>query len=395
MVNAEPCNSVFKAVQYHLVADASAGNVASINKATVSMGFATAQHWIKPQSGSRYPFVCSCVDRPEPLSPGLVHAGSKLQLSSSLHVAGLRDGDEVSCVLGGDDVKVGAHKFGFGFGAIINGSLKIWGCEPYFQMSATQRKRLENDVLEVFFTETAVAAIKANGEVVTCGDRTGGGDSEKVQDQLVDVTSITGTMSAFSALRADGKVVCWGDPDDGGDSSHVQGQLCGIRHVFPCQHAFAAVTEAGRVVTWGRPDEGGDSSQVQDELFGVRNIVASVHAFAALRRDGQVVTWGSCEAGGDSSSVREKLRKVRTVYASKFAFAAVKEEGTVVTWGPAEHGGLTAIRSFNTMHPNPSVQSFQRLNRKKETKLASKIPLPPCQFVFIAKFTMIWQRTLF
>ena len=83
---------------------------------------------------------------------------------------------------------------------------------PTSKCLAKQRKRLENDVLEVFFTETAVAAIKANGEVVTCGDRTGGGDSEKVQDQLVDVTSITGTMSAFSALRADGKVVCWGDP---------------------------------------------------------------------------------------------------------------------------------------------------------------------------------------
>ena len=115
------------------------------HKATVSIGFATTRHWIKPQSGSQYSFVFpafSCVDLPEPLSPGLVHAGSKLQLSSSLHVAGLRDGDEISCVLGGDDVKVGAHKFGSGFGAIINGSLIIWGCEPYFQMSCEATKEI-------------------------------------------------------------------------------------------------------------------------------------------------------------------------------------------------------------------------------------------------------------
>ncbi|CAL1135104.1 unnamed protein product [Cladocopium goreaui] len=270
---------------------------------------------------------------------GLVSAGSKLQVSSSLRSAGLKDGAEVSAVLGGDDVTVKAHKFGWGFGAIINTSLAIWGHELYFKLSPEQRKRTEQDVLELFFTETAVAAIKADGEVVTCGDDGAGGDSHLVQSQLVDVISISGTSGAFAAVRADGSVVCWGNPDAGGDCKNVQDQLQKIRQVFSCQNAFAAVTDTGRVVTWGQPDEGGDSSAVQSQLVGVKHIVGSVHAFAAILRDGSVVSWGADYAGADSSLVKEKLTKVKAVYASKFAFAALKEDGTVVTWGPPEHGG--------------------------------------------------------
>jgi len=298
--------------------------------------------------------------------PGLVSAGSKLQVSSSLRSAGLKDGAEVSAVLGGDDVTVKAHKFGWGFGAIINTSLAIWGHELYFKLSPEQRKRTEQDVLELFFTETAVAAIKADGEVVTCGDDGAGGDSHLVQSQLVDVISISGTSGAFAAVRADGSVVCWGNPDAGGDCKNVQDQLQKIRQVFSCQNAFAAVTDTGRVVTWGQPDEGGDSSAVQSQLVGVKHIVGSVHAFAAILRDGSVVSWGADYAGADSSLVKEKLTKVKAVYASKFAFAALKEDGTVVTWGPPEHGGLheadlyviVDMRGWDSMGYRSGCRSF-------------------------------------
>ena len=271
---------------------------------------------------------------------GLVFAGAKLQVSSNLQLAGLKDGADVTGVLDVNDITVKAHKFGWGFGAIINGSLKIWGYEPYFELSQEQRKKTETDVLELFFTETAVAALMADGGVVTCGDQNGGGDSQLVKDQLVDIASISGTSQAFAALKTDGTILCWGNPDSGGDCTSVQTSLHGIRQVFPCQNAFAAVTETGRVITWGQQDEGGDSTEVQSQLIGVKHIVSSAHAFAAILRDGSVVSWGSHDAGGNSISVREKLTKVKAVYASKYAFAAVTEDGGVVTWGPSEHGGL-------------------------------------------------------
>eukprot|EP00490_Sorites_sp_Unknown_P011522 CAMPEP_0114686172 /NCGR_PEP_ID=MMETSP0191-20121206/61231_1 /TAXON_ID=126664 /ORGANISM="Sorites sp." /LENGTH=71 /DNA_ID=CAMNT_0001971427 /DNA_START=1 /DNA_END=213 /DNA_ORIENTATION=- len=71
-------------------------------------------------------------------------------------------------------------------------------------MTNEQKKMTEQDVLELFFTETAVAAMKVNGEIVTCGDANAGGDSHLVQDQLVDVASIVGNSRAFAALKLDG-----------------------------------------------------------------------------------------------------------------------------------------------------------------------------------------------
>lgn len=78
-----------------------------------------------------------------------------------------------------------------------------------------------------------------------------GGDSSAVQDQLFDVQHIQATESAFAAIRADGVVVCWGNPHDGGDCAEVQDQLIDVTHVQATSRAFAAIRSDGTVVTWG------------------------------------------------------------------------------------------------------------------------------------------------
>ena len=65
-------------------------------------------------------------------------------------------------------------------------------------------------------TSYAFAALKANGTVVTWGDKTEGRDCSKVQAQLIDVQHISSTSEAFAALKADGTVVAWGGPYQGG-----------------------------------------------------------------------------------------------------------------------------------------------------------------------------------
>ena len=60
---------------------------------------------------------------------------------------------------------------------------------------------------------------------MTWDDPNEGGDSSRVQDQLRNVQQISSTNSAFAAILADGTVVTWGDPNEGGDSSRVQDQL--------------------------------------------------------------------------------------------------------------------------------------------------------------------------
>ena len=57
---------------------------------------------------------------------------------------------------------------------------------------------------------------------MTWGAAECGGDSSGVQDQLRNVEQIWGTDSAFAAILADGTVVTWGNPECGGDSSEVQ-----------------------------------------------------------------------------------------------------------------------------------------------------------------------------
>jgi alpha-tubulin suppressor-like RCC1 family protein len=78
-------------------------------------------------------------------------------------------------------------------------------------------------------------------------------------DGTIDVTQVFSTEWAFAALRADGSVVTWGDADYGGDSSAVATSLDGtidVTQVFSNYNAFAALRADGSVVTWGDADSG-------------------------------------------------------------------------------------------------------------------------------------------
>lgn len=81
------------------------------------------------------------------------------------------------------------------------------------------------------------------------------------------VKSIFSTNTAFAALKTDGSVVTWGDHRYGGDSSAVEAQLSSdVQTIFSTKRAFAALKIDGSVVTWGRADGGGDSTAVAAQL---------------------------------------------------------------------------------------------------------------------------------
>jgi len=91
----------------------------------------------------------------------------------------------------------------------------------------------------------------------------------------------------FVALLENGEVVTWGDVTKGGDSSHIRKQLnkAKIKHIYTTERAFAAVIEGGGVITWGHPDFGGDSSKLKKRLNSsvpVRQIFSTRGAFAAV-----------------------------------------------------------------------------------------------------------------
>ncbi|WP_413440342.1 SwmB domain-containing protein [Synechococcus sp. MIT S1220] len=190
---------------------------------------------------------------------------------------------------------------------------------------------------------TAFAALKDDGSVITWGNGTSGGDSSSVEEELSSgVSQIFGNNYAFAALKDDGSVITWGSKSFGGNSSSVSSSLSsGVSKIFSNFGAFAALKDDGSVITWGSTNEGGDSSSVSSSLSsGVSKIFSNFGAFAALKDDGSVITWGSTNEGGDSSSVSSSLSSgVSQLFSTSSAFAALKDDGSVITWGYTNHGG--------------------------------------------------------
>ncbi|WP_413681483.1 Ig-like domain-containing protein [Prochlorococcus sp. MIT 1327] len=224
-----------------------------------------------------------------------------------------------------------------------DGSVVSWGDSRYGGDSSSVDLELSSGVNQIFSTKKAFAALKDNGSVVTWGDSSWGGDSSSVDLELSSgVNQIFSNNYAFAAVKDDGSVVTWGESDWGGDSSSVAADLSsGINQIFSSYGAFAAVKDDGSVVSWGDSERGGDSSSVDLELSsGVNQIFSNDFAFAALKDDGSVVSWGHSSNGGDSSSVDLELSSgVNQIFSTTFAFAAVKDDGSVVSWGDSRYGG--------------------------------------------------------
>ena len=98
--------------------------------------------------------------------------------------------------------------------------------------------------------------------------------------------------SAFAAVHANGSVIAWGDPQHGGNCDSVKEALSrNVQHIYCTEYAFAAVKTDGSVITWGLPHAGGDSEAVKEALNdGVLHIYSTESAFAAVKTDGSVVT---------------------------------------------------------------------------------------------------------
>ncbi|MFN9631551.1 MAG: hypothetical protein ACK59A_15190 [Cyanobacteriota bacterium] len=222
--------------------------------------------------------------------------------------------------------------------------------------------------------ETAFAALRSDGTVVTWGSPARGGDGggvdlDRPSDNLT-VTQIYSSSDAFAALRSDGSVVSWGVSYLGGDSSGVDfdGPANNLvaTQIFSSQGAFAALRSDGSVVTWGNSFFGGDSSSVDfdgpDNNLKTIQIFSTFAAFAALRSDGSVVTWGSSVDGGDASDVdfngQKNNLKVTQIFSSLQSFAALRSNGSVVTWGSQPYGGNSDGVDFNGPNNNRRVQQI-------------------------------------
>ena len=234
--------------------------------------------------------------------------------------------------------------------------------------------KLKSGVKTIYSTNRAFAALKEDGSVITWGSNSMGGNTvvinngniiKDVSDKLKNgVKAIYSTESAFAALKEDGSVVTWGDIVGGGGMAvvDISGNIIkdvsdklksGVKTIYSNAGSFAALKEDGSVITWGSIYSGGDKAvcdmdeniikDVAEQLkSGVKTIYRSSNAFAALKEDGSVVTWGNTYSGGDSSSVANKLKSgVIAIYSNANAFVALKEDGSIVGWGNRDFGGYS------------------------------------------------------
>ena len=245
-----------------------------------------------------------------------------------------------------DDILIIFNKFGYQqypSKSFSPGIVKTWGTTGQGGDSSSVSASLVN-VVAVYATTYAFAALKTDGTVVTWGDTNYGGNSSSVSASLVNVVNIAANNNAFAALKNDGTVVTWGDATSGGDSSSVSASLVNVVAIRAAPlGAFAALKSNGTVVVWGSSNFGGSTTtpiNANASLVNVISIYSSNGAFAALKRDKTVVTWGGVSYGGSTSTAqRVSLVNVVAVYSNANNFAALKGDGTVVHWGTSSTNG--------------------------------------------------------
>ena len=271
--------------------------------------------------------------------------------TQSLEETGLEDGGNLT-VLAVEPI-LAANRSAMALSLQGGDKVVTWGKAENGGDSSAVQGKLKAGVQQIVATNSAFAAVLADGSVVTWGKSDYGGDSSAVQHRLKSVKQLVGNYGSFAALLADGSVVTWPVEDDqgtGGDSSAVQDQLGqNVKQLGATHGAFAAILTDGSVVAWGNPYAGGniERSIPADRLRNVKQFGESAfahEAFAAILEDGSVVTWGHEDEGANSEAVQHQLKSVKQVQGTNVAFAALKEDGSVITWGEGSGGDSSAVQ---------------------------------------------------
>jgi hypothetical protein len=258
-----------------------------------------------------------------------------------------------SATLGGNwflESHTGINLKGVYFTALIDEYKGLLFLEPYNRNYPTKSFAIGNaifwpgditiaDVVAIYFTEIAVAALKSNGSVLnTYGNVV-------VSSGVIAVYSTTET---FAALKSDGSAISWYDPGDGSSVSVMSISNSSVVSIYATQLAFAALKTDGSIIVWGNVDYGGTDPGI---ISGAVAVYSTYSAFAALKSDGSVVAWGLSDSGGTApTTVTAANSGVVSIYSTDSAFAALKTDGSVVAWGASDFGGTapTSVTNENS-----------------------------------------------
>lgn len=221
---------------------------------------------------------------------------------------------------------------------ILKNDNKLYGWGYYMSTSLIDNTKLATltDISSVHFTKSSCAALKTNGEVITWGTNSTGGDkadatygvrntSGNVDASLLNsssgVISISSNLNSFCALKSDGTVLCWGNQNKGGNPYNTtEGQGMVKDMATSDMHSFVKITNT-----------------VSNKKFYSMGSTIMDQGFAGLRSDGAIIVWGiNSEIKGSMTAT--DLKNARNFVDIKGGdyygvFAGIKSDGSVALFG--------------------------------------------------------------
>ena len=221
-----------------------------------------------------------------------------------------------------------------------DGSVVVWGDKDSGGKIGSKQSGLQG-VTRIVATKSAFAALRDNGSVVVWGNSYQGGSplivdpyghekSQSIQQELQsNIVAIYANDTAFAAVKDNGAVVTWGTSYQGGNSSSISSLLVNVEEIIPSYNGFTALRKDGMTVSWGEWLEAPyDPAPIHTN---VKKVLGNrVGAYAALKNDGSVASWGNWVESFDASKLSSGVVDIHVDYDS---FTAIKEDGSVISWG--------------------------------------------------------------
>ena len=277
---------------------------------------------------------------------------------------------------------------------ILKNDNKLYGWGYYMSTSLIDNTKLATltDISSVHFTKSSCAALKTNGEVITWGTNSTGGDkadgtygvrntSGNVDASLLNsgsgVISISSNLTSFCALKSDGTVLCWGNQNKGGNPYNAtEGQGMVKDMSISDMHSFVKITNAIN----------------NKKLYCMDNyLTTNDNGFAGLRSDGAIIIWGlNAEVKGSMTAT--ELKNARNFVDIKVGdyygvFVGIKSDGSVALFGSSSRSdwcrGNNSYSSWNANYKEghvhlpgtirtPDIQITSSIKKLTETTVVEK-----------------------
>ena len=226
--------------------------------------------------------------------------------------------------------------------------------------------------LWLFLACTTWVWLATKAQVYSWGSLEQGGYSDNNPYLQQGVADVYASDAAFAARRADGQVHAWGKPARGGASSSG---LIPWAAVFPSRAGFGCVSTTGKMITWGDSNLSPPPSLARWVDEGVCQAVAGGNGYAAVRCSGELQSW--------PLTANSLPKNIAAVYGNSMAFLAVAGDGVVTAWGDPCCGGDASTEprleyGIRTVLRRPTASIMLALLGNGEVaSLGSQLPFSP------------------